>query len=120
MKYIHTETNIPEENEYPKIVRDKIPAIIKKCDGIDVDIKHVKGSQEHMTYLRSKVVEEASELREAHDKEHLVEEIADVLEVIDAICEIDKINKDDILRVQAEKRQKRGGFLGGLIMNKKV
>ncbi len=120
MKYIHTETNIPEENEYPKIVRDKIPAIIKKCDGIDVDIKHVKGSQEHMTYLRSKVVEEASELREAHDKEHLVEEIADVLEVIDAICEIDQIDKGDVLRVQDEKRQKRGGFLGGLIMNKKV
>lgn len=74
MKYIHTETNISEENEYPKLVRDKIPEIIKENDGINVVINVVKGTDEHLNYLQKKVVEEASELRDADSKEHLVEE----------------------------------------------
>ena len=101
-------------------MRDKIPAIIKERDGIDADIKRVNGTQEHMKYLLNKVIEEASELCEAKNRKHIVEEMADVPEVIDAICEVEKIDKEDVLRVQDEKRQKRGGFLGGIVMNKKV
>ncbi len=120
MKYIHTQTNIPEENEYPKLVRDKIPQIIKENDGIDVSTNCVKGTREHLDYLLKKVVEESSELREATTKEHIVEEIIDVLEVIDTICEIENISKTELLKVQKEKRKTRGGFVGGIIMNKKV
>ena len=120
MKYTHTQTNIPEENEYPKLVRDKIPQIIKKNEDIDVDLKCVKGTSEHLTYLQQKVVEESSELKNAKTKENLVEEIVDVLEIIDTICEIEDISKENIKQVQTEKKQQRGGFEGGIVMNKKV
>lgn len=120
MKYIHTGKNIPEENEYPKLVRDKIPEIIKKNDGIDADITSFQKTDKHILYLRKKVVEEASELCEATDKEHLVEEMADVLEVIDAMCAVAEIDKNDVISVQKQKRDKRGGFTDGLVMNQKV
>jgi predicted house-cleaning noncanonical NTP pyrophosphatase (MazG superfamily) len=42
------------------------------------------------------------------------------LEVIDTICEIENISKTELLKVQEEKRETRGGFAGGIIMNKKV
>ncbi|XLQ20277.1 MAG: nucleotide pyrophosphohydrolase [Candidatus Moraniibacteriota bacterium] len=120
MKYTHTQTNIPEENEYPKIVRDEIPRIIKDNDGIDADVFLVKDKDEHLEYLKKKVVEEASELRDANNTEHIVEEMADVLEVIDAMCAVMNIDKKDVLRIQDEKRQKRGGFNKGIVMNKKA
>ncbi|MEA3323188.1 MAG: nucleoside triphosphate pyrophosphohydrolase [Patescibacteria group bacterium] len=120
MKYTHTETNIPEENEYPKLVRDRIPEIIKKNDGIDADVRSVKNTDEHLDYLKKKVVEEASELRDADSRKHLVEEITDVLEVIDAMCTVAEIDKNDIISMQKQKCDKRGGFTGGVVMNKKV
>jgi predicted house-cleaning noncanonical NTP pyrophosphatase (MazG superfamily) len=48
------QTNIPEENEYPKLVRDKIPQIIKENDGIDASVNCVKGTREHLNYLLKK------------------------------------------------------------------
>jgi len=56
MKYIHTQTSIPEEDEYPKLVRDEIPNIIKANDGIEVDVTCVKGSNDHKYYLQKKLL----------------------------------------------------------------
>lgn len=46
--------------------------------------------------------------------------MADVLEVIDALCTVADIDKNDVISVQKQKRNKRGGFTDGLVMNKKV
>lgn len=120
MKYTHIETNIPEENEYPKLVRDKIPEIIKKDDGTNADVRSVKNTDEHLYYLKKKVVEEASELRDTNSREHLIEEITDVFEVIDAMCTIAEIDKNDVISMQKQKCDKRGGFTEGVVMNKKI
>ncbi len=118
--YKHTKTNIPEENEYPKIVRDKIPQIIKENDGLIADVFVVKDVEEHIDFLKKKIVEEANELCKSISIDHLKEEIVDVLEVVDAICLIGDIDKDDIDKIQNEKRQKRGGFEKGFIMRNKI
>lgn len=39
-----------------------------------------------------------------------LEELADVLEVIDAICALEGISRDRLEEVQREKRDRRGGF----------
>ncbi|MEN8252510.1 MAG: nucleoside triphosphate pyrophosphohydrolase [Patescibacteria group bacterium] len=120
MKYTHTQTSVPEKNEYPKLVRDLIPHIIKENDGIDANVSCVKGADEHLEYLQKKVVEEANELNDAEGREHIIEEMVDVLEVIDAMCTVVNINKDDLRQVQKLKREKRGGFDAGIVMNKKA
>lgn len=60
--------------------------------------------------LRLKMIEEAQEVAQAYEKEDLVAELADVLEVIDSICELRGISREQIQAAQLEKRQKRGGF----------
>jgi predicted house-cleaning noncanonical NTP pyrophosphatase (MazG superfamily) len=115
MSFTHTMTNLPKENEYPKLVRDKIPEIVKAHEGIDAPTK-ILDDEEYLAYLLKKVVEEATELSETETDDHLQEEIADVYEIIDSILKLKHMNRDDVLKVQDEKRAKRGGFEQRILM----
>ena len=90
--------------EYKKLVRDKIPDIIK-ADGGECKF-HVAKKNEFAERLNDKVFEEAMELI----KNPCAEEIADVLEVIEALARMHHINLDDIKAAKAKKREERGGF----------
>jgi predicted house-cleaning noncanonical NTP pyrophosphatase (MazG superfamily) len=108
MDYTHTETDIPAENEYPKLVRDKIPELIRK-DG-KVPLTQTLGDEDILQYLLTKLIEESSELAAAKTLEHQKEELADVYEVIEALLAALSISDADIKKVQASKKQERGGF----------
>ena len=88
MKYSHTVTDLGIENEYPKLVRDKIPQIIKKEGNRDVDTRELD-LQEFELYLRQKLVEEATELASAENDLNLAEEVADLSEILD---ELERLN----------------------------
>ncbi len=120
MDFKHTDTNLEIENEYPKLVRDLIPEIIEKRHGEKPQMKIAESDEEFRDYLLTKVVEEAVELKETKNKEHLVEELADVIELIDAVLKFENLNLEDIRKVQEQKREKRGGFEDRIIMLKKV
>lgn len=60
--------------------------------------------------LRVKLVEEALEVQKATSLHELKQELADVLEVLDAICEIHGISWEEAREVQSQKRRSRGGF----------
>jgi [ribosomal protein S5]-alanine N-acetyltransferase len=60
--------------------------------------------------LRLKMLEESQEVLEAKSKDELIEELADVLEVMQALSKVNNISWDDIVLVQNKKRQERGGF----------
>ena len=62
--------------------------------------------------LRVKLLEEAAEVSNANTKEELLEELADLLEVIYSFCELHDINLQDIEHLQTKKHQERGGFQG--------
>ncbi len=115
MSFTHTFTDLPEENEYPKLVRDRIPEIVREHDGIEAEIR-VLDNTEFESYLRQKVIEEAHELDQAESDDHLVEEIADVQELLDTLCVLKGITNDQLHEVQAAKRDKRGGFDQRLLM----
>ncbi len=118
MSFEHTETALPLENEYPKLVRDKIPEIVRQ-KGIEPAAQSAEGDQEYLEFILKKIVEEAQELSEAHSDSNIVEEIADVYEIIDALIALKELSKADILDVQNEKREKRGAFNDRLIMTKR-
>lgn len=113
--YQHTATDLPEENEYPKLVRDLIPDIIKREDGYDALVR-VLQPEEFEEYLRTKVVEEASELCSAETDHNLAEEIADVRELLDTLQRLKGFSEMQIRVIQDEKRAKRGGFDKRLLM----
>lgn len=115
MTFTHTETNVPVENEYPKLVRDRIPEIIEENEGVPVPTR-ILDDEEYEIHLRQKLIEEAGELAAAKTDEHTVEEIADLEELIDTLLALKGIDRASVTAVQNEKREKRGGFAGRILM----
>lgn len=75
--------------------------------------------EETLERLKDKLLEEAQEVFEAYgkgDKSHLKEEIADVIEVIDAILYHNNISLEEVLKLRDLKKEKRGGFEKGLFL----
>ncbi|MBA3953782.1 nucleoside triphosphate pyrophosphohydrolase [Candidatus Dependentiae bacterium] len=66
--------------------------------------------QEYDKQLRLKLVEEADEVLKAPSKSTLIEELADVLEVIKALCKAHAITLDTVSEAQEKKYRERGGF----------
>ncbi|EKE20779.1 MAG: hypothetical protein ACD_7C00489G0010 [uncultured bacterium] len=120
MSFKHFETNLDKENEYPKLVRDKIPEVVKENSGKIIKTRILEDDEEYSQFLMKKVEEEAHELANAEDKEHVMEEVADVLELIDAILEFNGADLETVRKVQKEKAEKRGGFKKRLLMLEKV
>lgn len=97
-----------------KLVRDKIPAKIRKSG--EQGTTKVMPSSQVKKFLVSKLVEEALEYREAADAEHRIEELADVFEILRALLDADGGSVDNLIKVADEKRAKSGGFEDGVVL----
>lgn len=91
-----------------KLVRDGIPGVIRQS-GREPGIKQLSG-EKLKAALKEKLVEEARELTEADD---IYEELADVLEVVEAIAEQYGIDRRKLEKVKKEKYRRVGGFKRG-------
>lgn len=87
-----------------KLVRDKIPQIII-ADG-RTPIVRTLSDEEYLSELDRKLNEEVAE----YQADKSLEEIADVIEVLLAICEARGHSVDELMEVRDKKREKRGGF----------
>ena len=87
-----------------KLVRDKIPEIII-ADG-KKPITRILEKDEYQRELDKKLNEEIAE----YQADKSVEEMADVLEVLFAICEARGHSVEELMEVRNAKREKRGGF----------
>jgi predicted house-cleaning noncanonical NTP pyrophosphatase (MazG superfamily) len=112
-------TNIPIENEYPKLVRDNIPNIIKNRTGAGSDTRILSDDREFLEYLLKKMVEESTELKHSLVQGNMQEELADVFELITTLLKLKNWSIEDIISVQEEKRNKNGGFNDRILMLKK-
>ena len=91
-----------------KLVRDKIPDIIR-VSGRTAEVRQLD-ERSYLAALHDKLAEEAAELRGTNSAEDVLEEAADVLEVLVSIAALHRHTLDDIVRVASEKRSERGGF----------
>lgn len=105
-----------EELEFNKLVRDKIPDSIT-ARGENVELLKLEG-EALIAALKRKVIEEAFEVADSQTNQQLVEEIADLYEVIDALAGQLGIEKKDILHAQQQKAKKRGKFEKGLMLTR--
>jgi predicted house-cleaning noncanonical NTP pyrophosphatase (MazG superfamily) len=92
-----------------KLWRDNLPAMMEKRGSV-IYIKQLD-DQEFDHELRLKLLEEADEVKAAQSDKMLIEELADLYEVIDSLLALHKIDKKEVLRVQERKRNERGGFM---------
>ena len=87
-----------------KLVRNKIPDIIKQHN--QMPVVHVADEGEYWQKLKEKLKEEVDEfLADSND-----EELADILEVICAICDFKKIDREKLEIKRVKKVEERGGF----------
>lgn len=89
---------------YKKLVRDNIPAICAK-NGQTAKTR-VLGEDEYRCALNEKLLEEVNEYLADED----VKELADILEVVDAIAVSKGSSFDDILKIKQKKADKNGKF----------
>ncbi len=103
---------------YNKLVRDRIPEIIK-ADG-KTPYTHILEEEEYIQRLKEKAVEESEELKEAKTKDEVTEEIIDLYEIIDSLIDMLGLDKEEILKNQLEKAKKRGSFRDKIFLEKVV
>ena len=90
-----------------KLIRDRIPEIIqaagKQC------ALEVLSEEDYQQALRQKLIEEAHEAATAIG-EDLIQELADLYEVIDGLMLVYHVDREAVAKIQEERRAERGGF----------
>lgn len=87
-----------------KLVRDKIPEIIEKSGKSCVT--HILSEDEYIAALETKLNEEVAE----YQADKNLEEMADVLEVLQALCVARGYSLDELEGMRKKKAEERGGF----------
>ena len=91
-----------------KLVRDNIPTIIE-ADGKSCKTS-ILSSSEYIVALKKKLIEEAKEVVEAEDKEDLMRELADVMEIVNSIETYYQIDPNLVEEKRIAKGKKNGHF----------
>ncbi|SHJ11108.1 Predicted house-cleaning noncanonical NTP pyrophosphatase, all-alpha NTP-PPase (MazG) superfamily [Clostridium cavendishii DSM 21758] len=97
---------------YNKLVRDRIPEIIKNS-GSECECSVVTGA-EKTEMLEKKLMEEVEEFLEAKN----LEELADVMEVLFGLADVLGYSEEDLVKAREKKRDERGEFKEGIVLNK--
>lgn len=97
--------------EYNKLVRDRIPEMIKQSG--EIPITHIADDKEYWQKLREKLLEEVDEFLDKEGEEELI----DILEVLVAICKFQGIDADKLESLRQNKAAIRGGFGTRIILD---
>ena len=104
------------EQEFNKLVRDNIPNKIESNG--EVAITRTLSDDEYRTELYKKLLEESHEVINSQGNQDTLEELADVLEVLRAIAELNNKELNDVIEKANQKRLKRGGFEKRIFLEK--
>lgn len=105
------------ERIYNKLVRDKIPNIIKEKN--ETPVVKILDDLEYKEALEKKLYEEYQEVIEASGEDR-VEELADVLEIIKALAKLENKTLEDVIKVANKKVDKRGAFEEKIFLEKVI
>ena len=98
------------KKEYHKLIRDRIPEIIA-ANGQSAEIR-ILSDAEYTAALEKKLTEEVAEYLES--KEPM--ELADILEVVQALAQRQGVSFDRLLEMKDEKQGKNGALLKKLFL----
>lgn len=98
--------------EYDKLVRDRIPEIIMRA-GHKPSFRRVQG-EELKRYASAKILEEAKEFSQSGE----LDELVDLLEAIYFRFQLEGILPQEAHERMAKKRHERGGFEGGVVLER--
>ena len=99
---------------YNKLVRDRIPQVIENS-GSKFTIRTLEPS-ELLIEIKNKLFEEVTEFEETNNRKEVLEELADILELIYAALPIYKSTFEELENIRILKKEKRGGFEEGIFL----
>ena len=105
------------ERIYNKLVRDNIPEIIKQ-KGEETIIK-ILNDDEYKKELENKLIEEYKEVINSSGEDRC-EELADMIEVIRCLAELENKKIEDIINIADNKSLKRGAFKNKIYLEKVI
>lgn len=105
------------EKVYNKLVRDNIPNIIKSNG--EIPITRILDSDEYKKELENKLYEEYQEVLNSSEDDR-IEELADMLEIIKALANLENKTLNDVILVAEQKNKKRGAFDEKIYLEKVV
>lgn len=105
------------ERIYNKLVRDRIPEIIKAKG--ETPIVRNLNDIDYKSELEKKLYEEYNEVLEASGDER-IEELADMLEIIRALAKLENKSLNDVIVIANQKTEKRGGFEEKIFLEKVI
>ncbi len=100
---------------YRKLVRDRIPEIVA-ARGLRCRTRTLSPAA-YARALREKVLEEARELLEARGRDAVLNELADLRELLDSLRRLLGVGPDAFERLVRRKRLARGGFRKRLLLD---
>ena len=93
-----------------KLVRDNIPSICKANAQLPETM--ILDDKRYTSALREKLKEEASEYLASNE----IEELADVIEVIEALAENQGSSLEEVMQIKKSKQKKNGGFKNKVLL----
>lgn len=104
------------ENDFPKLVRDKIPKLIIKNEGKKAFTKSEINKTKLIPLIQKKIIEESMELYTYKKKNDLIYGIADMIEVIERLKDETGITTKDINQFRKIKNKTYGSFKKSIIL----
>ncbi len=102
--------------KFDKLIRDRIYTKMLNQNSV-VRLKQISKQSQLLYYYKTKLVEESNEASFAQSEEGLVEELADIVEIIHGIAYVLRTDFEAIEKVRLSKRQTDGGFVQGIIVD---
>lgn len=106
------------EKVYNKLVRDNIPEVIAAKG--DEAFTRIMSDEEYKRELEVKLGEEYQEVLCTTTVDERIEELADMVEIIMTLANVEGRNFDDVLETAKVKRKKRGGFEKKIFLEKVI
>lgn len=101
------------EQIYNKLVRDKIPEIIKNNN--EEPITRILNDIDYKKELENKLYEEYQEILEDR-----LEELADMLEIISSLAKLENSTLNNVIEIANKKVLKRGSFENKIFLEKVI
>lgn len=92
-----------------KLGRDKIVELFDK-NGSKVKFHTLDDNAEYLDAITQKIVEELEEVFECDSKEDVIEELADLEEILGAFKDLIQVEQKDVDKARTKKREEKGGF----------
>lgn len=95
-----------------KLVRDKAGEGVKKDGCVHVEWHTLDDNEDYLEALAEKMVEELEEVFDCESREEMIEEFADIEEVLAAFKALVEIKQSEVDEIRKKKKAEKGGYEG--------